>query len=371
MSIPLVISGVLMFIYIPGMSNGFYYAWAYVTYILWGTLYATVNIPFGSMASVMTGDPVERTTLSTFRTMGAMLASLIINAVGPLIVFVDNKIDANRMLMAAVLFGILAIACYLACVTLTTERIEVPEKQPEKGAFMKSLKGLVKNRPLIAILAASLLFMMNTMLVNAVNVYLFKDVFKNASALSVFGLLNTAMTFVAIPIVRPAVEKYGKKELAAVGMLIASAMYILLFFLQNVNLTVFFVILAIGLFGYAFFNVVVWAFVTDVIDYHEYLTDLREDATVYSIYSFARKVGQALAGGLGGFAISAVGYNSALKVQSQETLDGIYSLGTLVPGIIYLIIAIILIFLYPLTKQRLTQLTVELSEKRKAKNSIM
>ena len=179
------------------------------------------------------------------------------------------------------------------------------------------------------------------------------------------------MTFVAIPIVKPLVEKYGKKELAAVGMLIAAAMYILLFFLPNVSLTVFFVILAIGLFGYAFFNVVVWAFVTDVIDYHEYLTGLREDATVYSIYSFARKVGQALAGGLGGFAISAVGYNSALKVQSQETLDGIYSLGTLVPGIIYLIIAIILIFLYPLTKQRLTQLTVELSEKRKAKNSIM
>ena len=368
MSVPLVISGVLMFVYIPGMSSGFYYAWAYITYILWGTLYATVNIPFGSMASVMTSDPVERTTLSTFRTMGAMLASLIINAVGPLIVFVDNKIDANRMLMTAVLFGILAIACYLACVTLTTERIEVPEKQPEKGAFMKSLKGLVKNRPLIAILAASLLFMMNTMLVNSVNVYLFKDVFKNASALSVFGLLNTAMTFVAIPIVRPLVEKYGKKELAAVGMLIAGAMYILLFFLPNISLTVFYVIIAIGLFGYAFFNVVVWAFVTDVIDYHEYLTELREDATVYSIYSFARKVGQALAGGIGGFAISAVGYNSAQKVQSQETLDGIYGLGTLVPGIIYLIIAIILIFLYPLTKQRLNQLTVDLAKKRKVKN---
>ena len=370
MSVPLVLSGVLMFVYIPDQSQGFYYAWAYITYILWGTLYATVNIPYGSMASVMTADPVERTTLSTFRTMGVMLAQLIINAVGPLIVFVDNEIDANRMLMAAVLFGILAIACYLACVTLTTERIEVPEKQPEKGAFMKSLKGLAKNRPLISILAASLLFMMNTMLVNAVNVYFFKDVFNNAAALSIYGILNTVMTFVAIPIIKPLVVKYGKKELAAVGMLIAAAMYILLFFLPNVSLTVFFVILAIGLFGYAFFNVVVWAFVTDVIDYHEYLTDLREDATVYSIYSFARKVGQALAGGLGGFAISAVGYNSALKVQSQETLDGIYSLGTLVPGIIYLIIAIILIFLYPLTKQRLTQLTVELSEKRRAKNSM-
>ena len=37
---------------------------------LWGTLYSTVNIPYGSMASVITADPVERTTLSTYRTLG-------------------------------------------------------------------------------------------------------------------------------------------------------------------------------------------------------------------------------------------------------------------------------------------------------------
>ena len=101
MSFPLVISGVLMFVQIPGMSDGFYLAYAFVTYILWGTLYSTVNIPYGSMASVITGDPVERTSLSTFRTMGAMLAGLIINVVGPLILFVDNKVDANRMFLGA------------------------------------------------------------------------------------------------------------------------------------------------------------------------------------------------------------------------------------------------------------------------------
>src|SRR3954452_9603002 len=91
MSFPLVISGVLMFVHIPGMSNGFYEAYAFVTYILWGTLYSTVNIPYGSMASVITNDPLERTSLSTFRTMGSMAAQLIVGAVGPLIVFVDNK----------------------------------------------------------------------------------------------------------------------------------------------------------------------------------------------------------------------------------------------------------------------------------------
>ena len=79
MSFPLVILGVLMFVHIPGMSQGFYYAYAYVTYIIWGTLYSTVNIPYGSMASVITEDPVERTALSTWRTMGLKAAQLLVN----------------------------------------------------------------------------------------------------------------------------------------------------------------------------------------------------------------------------------------------------------------------------------------------------
>lgn len=122
MSLPLVVSGVLMFIQIPGMSNGFYLAYAFVTYILWGTLYSTVNIPYGSMASVITSDPVERTSLSTYRTMGSSLA------------------------------------CYIACYNLSTERVIVPESAEEKTKLSKTLKGLVKNKPLLWILIASLVF---------------------------------------------------------------------------------------------------------------------------------------------------------------------------------------------------------------------
>ena len=127
-----------------------------------------------------------------------------------------------------------------------------------------------------------------------------------------------------------------------------------------------FAIVAVGMFGFAFFNLVVWAFVTDVIDYHEYLTGLREDATVYSIYSMARKIGQAIAGGVGGFAIAAVGYNATLGQQTQEALNGIHTLATLVPAIIYIVIFLILVFLYPLTKARTIQLSADLAEKRKA-----
>src|SRR4051795_8447581 len=133
MSFPLVITGVLMFVKIPGMTDTFYLWWAIVTYIIWGTLYSTVNIPYGSMASVVTSDPVERSTLSTWRTVGSMIAKLIISAGAPLLLFVGNEPDANRFFLGAIAFGILALACYMACYKLSTERVVMPERKEEKA----------------------------------------------------------------------------------------------------------------------------------------------------------------------------------------------------------------------------------------------
>ena len=319
MSFPLAISAVLMFVYIPGMPDGFYMAWAFITYIVWGTLYSTVNIPYGSMASVITSDSNERTSLSAWRTMGSRLGIMFVQAVGPLIVFVDNEISANRMLMAAILFAFLAIASYMACVKLSTERITAPvmNKTMEKPSLGKSLKGMLKNKPLISILVVSLLIMMNAMLVGAVNTYLFKNFFNNAAALSIVSLIGTAAIFVSIAMIQPLVRKFGKKEVGAVGVGILALSFVALYFVPNITVTTYLVVYAIGQLGNGLFNAVLWAYVTDAIDYHEYITGLREDGTVYSIYSMARKVGQAAAGGIGGFAIAAVGYNEPLRYNQK------------------------------------------------------
>ena len=366
MSFPLVFTGVLMFTTIPGMSDGFYLAWAFVTYIVWGTLYSTVNIPYGSMASVISADAVDRTTLSTWRTIGATLAGLIINVLGPIIVFVDNKISADRMFMTACIFGVLALACYFGCYKLSTERIEAPAKESKKGDFLRSMKSLVTNKPFLWILAASLLAMLNQFIVMAVNTYLFKDYFGNAAALSIVGLVQMGTMFLIVPLVKPLAAKFGKREISVVGMAIASILYIVLFFLKCISTTPFIVVTAVAMVATGFYSFVAWAFISDVIDYHEYLTSLREDATVYSVISMSRKVGQAIAGGIGGVAIAAVGYDATVGTQPQEVLDGIYMLGTLVPGVFYGLIALVL-FMYPLNKQKTNQLAKDLEAKRNAK----
>jgi glycoside/pentoside/hexuronide:cation symporter, GPH family len=369
MSFPLVITGVLMFVYIPGMSDGFYLAYAYVTYIVWGTLYSTVNIPYGSMASVMTADPVERTALSSWRTVGSQLAGLVINVVGPIILFVDNKAVPSRFFMAALIFGLLAIACYIACYRLTTERIVVDETEKPKAQKGATMKGLVKNKPLIWFLLGSLIFMINLMLIGAVNVYLFKDYFGSAKALSIVGLIQAGAVFVIAPFIQKLVKRFGKKEVASIGILVAGIAYLILYLLPNLSVTQFIGLLAIAKLGEGVFNLIIWAFVTDIIDYHEYLTGLREDGTIYAIYSMARKIGQAVAGGVGAAAIAAVGYNSTLEVQTAETLSGIHMIGTLVPALIFLTVFIIITFLYPLNKKRTNKLATDLAEKRSNKSA--
>lgn len=365
MSLPLVITSALLFVYIPGMPDRFYLAYAYVTYILWGTLYATVNIPYGSMASVISSDSAERASLSGWRSAGAMLASLVISAGAPLIVFVDNELSASRMMTIAIIFSVLAFACYMGCVRLTTERIKQPEKKSgEKLDIKVTAKGLVKNRPLIVLVLVSLLFMMSMMLVGSINVYLFKDYFESATALSIFSILQSGAVFILMPFLTPLVKRFGKKELAVSGLFLAGVIYLELYFIPNISLPVFFVINAFGLLGFAIFQLIIWAFVTDATDYQEYLTGSREDGTIYSVYSFARKVGQALAGGLAGYALTFVGYNSESVVQTEQVKEGIYSIATLAPATVYLAAALLMLFAYPLNKKRTKQLELDLIAKR-------
>ena len=123
-------------------------------------------------------------------------------------------------------------------------------------------------------------------------------------------------------------------------------------------------LLFFGMLGTGLFNMITWAFITDIIDYQEVATGKREDGTVSAVYSFARKLGQALAGGIGGFALTAIGYVSEAPAQTPQVADRIYSVATLVPGICYLLIFVIMQFWYPLSKKEVEKNAAALREKR-------
>ena len=94
MCIPVTLASTMM--YMPFVVNSSYsvrVTYMAVTYFIWGSIfYTSINIPYGSMAAVISDDPKHRTSLSVFRSVGGQLAFLMISAVLPHVIFVNNKI---------------------------------------------------------------------------------------------------------------------------------------------------------------------------------------------------------------------------------------------------------------------------------------
>lgn len=374
MCAPVALSSFLMYqTAMAGASMTWKIIYMYVTYLLWGSIfYTSINIPYGSMVSAVTADPNERTALSTFRSIGAALAGLIIGVVTPLFLYTTDE-NGKQMVrggatftIVAGVFSICAVVCYLICYKLTTERIKIEKDSNARPITLgETFFAIAGSRALLGIIGAAIFLLLSQLLINTMNNYIYPDYFQNAAGISLFSLLSTlVMLLIVAPFSVAISKRFGKKEASVVGMLISGTVYIFMYFLKIRNMWVFLMLSILGYIGLGFFNTVIWANITDVIDDQEVKMGQREDGTVYAVYSFARKVGQALAGGVGGWALEIIGYESAAIAQSEEVLQGLYTTATLIPAIGFFAVALLLWFVYPLDKNRVKQNVAILREKR-------
>ena len=374
---PVALASFLM--YQGGMKDapqGLKIAYMFVTYILWGSIfYTATNIPYGSMASVLSPDADDRASLSTFRSVGAVLAQLIVGVGAPLLVYTTDAagnqvVNEERFTIVAGAFSVAAIICYLLCYSMTTERVKIERREmKEDTGFLNTVKSLLSNRALLGIILAALFLLVARIMTQSINQYLFIDYFKNKEALSIMTLAGVLPSLVLAPFAVPMSKKFGKKEIGIFGCLCGAVSCFFLFFLHTKSAALYIGINVLGFLGFGIFNLILWAFITDVIDDQEVRTGKREDGTIYATYSFARKIGQAFAGGLGGYALGIIGFDSGKTVQSQEVLDGIYNIATLLPGILYLGVAISLLFLYPLNKKQVEENIAALKQKREQESA--
>lgn len=353
-------------------SMGVKIAYMFITYILWGSVfYTSINIPYGSMASVISAEPKDRSSLSVFRSMGSSIAGIFIGVVAPLIIYKTDAlgnqvVSSTRFSMISGVFSVCAVICYLLCYFLTTERVETAPKKQEKGTTKKALKAIVTNRSMIGVILSALLMILASLMTQGINTYLFADYFRNTTALSVYSMLTLPAMFILAALSTKLAMKFGKKECGAVGMLFSGIAYIVLGFLKIKNVWLFVALIFIAMLGMYFFTMQCYALVTDVIDDLEVKNGTRDDGTVYGIYSFSRKIGQAIAGGLSGWALSWIGYNELAAGQTEAVANGIYDLATFFPGVIYLACGLVLFFIYPLSKNVVDNNVATLETRRKA-----
>lgn len=366
---PVAISSFLVFQ--SGFANMpylFKVVWMIVTYILWGSIfYTSINIPYGSMASAISADAKDRASLSTWRSIGSTLAGLVIGVGTPLFAYEtvngNTILSGNRMTIIAGVFSVMAVICYMLCFKLATERVEVPQNNT-KFNFGDLMKSLVTNRSLIGIITAAILLLLVMLTMQGMNAYLFPNFYGNVAAQSVAALAGSlVMLVVCAPLATKLSAKYGKKELAIGSCLFGAVVYLICWVLKPENPYTYVVFYMVANIGVGFFNMVIWAMITDVIDDAEVKNGVREDGTIYSVYSFARKIGQALSSGMIGALLSVIGYSAATAF-NPEVVNGIFNMTCIIPAIGFVGIALVLMFLYPLSKNRVEANVLEPKKRR-------
>ena len=353
--------------------------WLTVTYILWGSVfYTSINIPYGSMASAISREPEDRQSLSTWRTMGATLAGVVIGAGVPLVVYDNDIINGNsvtvlngeRFTIVAAVLSLLSVVAYLICYHLTTERAlpEADKSALENRGIKAMLQSAIKNRALLSIIFASVVMLLAQLTMQQMANYVFPNYYGNAAAMSVSTLTMLVGMVIAASIAKPLARKFGKAEISTLSNILAAAICILLFFIRPESVWVYVGLNFISWLGLGVFSMVSWALITDVIDYSELRNGIREDGSIYALYSFARKLGQAASSGLVGFLLTGIGYSDTTQFD-KGVLDGIYNISTLLPALGFLLLALILWFWYPLHKRQVDENVRRLKELHEAQNN--
>lgn len=369
LSLPLAVAGVLMFTKIPGLSDNQYLIFAYITYIFYGMMYTGVNIPYGSLASVITDDEIERSSLSVWRSVGAGLGGLPAQILLPLLVFStvaetgEKILDSNKLFFSVLCLAVVSVFVFFAHFKLTKERITVLPKQMEtKYNVRETVKTLLKNKPFIVLCLVSMLLMAFQMYTQTTYNYLLKNYYGKPELYSLVTICTYLPMGIFLPFMGKLVRRFGKKELCSAGLAFSAVINIVMFLFRFTPLVsnpyIFLVMTFFSGMGQTFLVLEIWALVMDVIDYQEYLSHRREEGTSYAFYSFARKLGQTLAGAGSSAVLLAIGYdvNATDFGQNPQVLEHLYDVSTLVPAVVLTLMFVLLAFGYRLSKKNLEAL---------------
>ena len=382
-AIPLGLATLLMFLPWPPLADTFgqvgMMVYATITYVAFGMIYTMHQIPYGSLASVVTTDVKERNKLSVFRSIGAALGNIPVLLI-TFIWTIGSEPDAagnKKVNYLPVIVGIGVIAVILSVLLflgykMNKERVvatKVGEKK-EKGETFKIVKNLLKNRSFLAVSLAGMMLLAGQMFTQSFYTYLFEYKFHAGW----MNMVSMALTYVPMIILMPfmgkLINRFGKKAVCSFGAFLAAGANLALFALgmipsipNGVLIIIFLLFCFISGLGLSIITLEVWAVATDAIDDVEVKTGMRNDGSSYSVFMFFRKFGQVIAAVAVNGALLGIQYlnqdGSINEVAITENVNMFYILATLIPAAMFALMGLAMFLIYGLSKKKTEELQVE------------
>ena len=374
-SVPLLVSSWLLYAakwIMPDASTTAYTIYMYAFYILMGSVfYTAVNIAYGSMAPSLTQVPTERAKLASFRMYGAALMILTLSwVIAPQIRANVGNADAlqNSIAISVGILSIIGAGLYLFTVWGTKEQVA---RDPRPVTMKESFGSLAVNRPLQVLSVAAVFFLLGTTVMGSLGAYIAIYVQNDANYIAINQTAQVAALFLVGPVIPVLVRTMGKR----LGyVVLASFMYLgaLILWLAPLGTypwlgSVAFFVMGIAMFGV---NTLMWALEADCVEFGEWKIGQRTEGTTYAVFSFTRKMGQALGGFVGGWALGWAGFVAAEVAAGGEVSDEVAS-NIRMWAAVFLIGSTLLtqlaMLFYPLTEKKYLEIVGEIAARRAAR----
>lgn len=369
MAVPYAISAVLLFC-IPHTTPMVQAIYMFVTYNLATTvLYTAINVPYGTLSTLMTRSSHERDLLSIFRMAMSPFGKIIaVTFTLPLVKVFGN--DQSAWIKVMSIWAVVAILLLVFCFVKCEEKVEVKVTQEQKIPFSKSIKALVSNIYFWATLGLWTVTCVHATIVGTDLPYYCKYILHNDDWM--YSVLFTAEIIVMIlgAMICPfLLNRWNKRNISLAGCILAVAAHVA-FLLNPGSFSWALITSIVRAFGEAPLVALVFGMMGDVIEYGQWKNHMRQESLVFGGGSLGFKIGTGVTSALMTGMLTASGYvtsSQGTAVQPQSALDTILNLYKFGPIIVWAIAVVILVF-YKLD-EKIPMIMEELAE-REAKGEL-
>ncbi len=371
-AIPLAIAALLMYTEPLALSDGGKIAYYLIVNILFWSCLSFVDIPYVSLGSEISHDYYERTGIRALATMfnsgGTILASSGTLAIVAFFSSNDGLSDNRGWAITGGIYAVLILLAFYASY-FSTKGKEKPNNQDakvdsakEKKNFLHNFREILMLKPFKYLVGYTIVVYGTLLIFTCTYIYYF--IYKmgySESKIAIVMLSYSVMVIILSPIVGKLAEKIGKKPLICVSAMLYGTGFITFKFVGLTDITIYFAFFLLAL-VFSTFNVVVFSMVYDICGVDEFVHGTGRDGIIISVFFFTMKIVTGIAMGVGGWILTAYGYDAMATVKTPRALDGIATGMFLIPGIGGILGAGIILG-YPMTEKKYNAMKVATAQK--------
>jgi glycoside/pentoside/hexuronide:cation symporter, GPH family len=361
-AVPYALLAVLTFT-TPNLGGTGKIIYAGATYVLLMTAYAVVNLPYSSLAAVMTDDTYERAGLNTYRFICAFGGQFVVTGLAlTLAKFFGRGDKAQGFQYTLILFGFMSVVFFF--ITFKTSKERVQPSLALQSSLKEDLKNLPKNRPWLVLAVVGVVSFVMFAMQNAAIAYYFKYYIGREENVQLFNVVGTVALILALPFSKPLARKFGNRNVFIGSSLISGACFIAMYLPGEKSLGTVYVLNILGKMAYAPAVPLLWTMIADSADYSEWKTGRRATGLYFSAATFAQKAGWGIGAAIAGWLLTAFHYVPG-ATQTPMALTGIKLLVSVIPGILYMSCALFMLA-YGIDSRTTDLMKVELKARRQS-----